>query len=229
MTDPSTRPGQPVSRRLSPEQVRNARFNQARGRRGLAEGEVVAFTHRLAEELGARESEIATLVDENGRLKSALRDWQHEQATVRDSYAREWASSQAVTLMAKAQQQIDAKIADTELYCRNREQQANQHYEEILRQAQRNAKEESERVAWEYRASSGPSYSPEQERARRQQVYITALLRSLDALRAHVDATREAFVGEIESLASDNRPGGSLAVTGQPPEAIPNTTADGGA
>jgi len=108
---------------------------------------------------------------------------------------------EAVNLLSRAQRQIEAQVADTERYCRMRAQEAQQRYDEIVHEARRQAKEEAERVARAYRASAGSRYSPEGERAERTGVWINALLRSLDALAAHVDATRHAFAVEVERLA----------------------------
>ncbi len=109
--------------------------------------------------------------------------------------------------MARAQQQIDAQVAEAELYCRRREQEALAKYDEILADANRRAREEAERAAHRYRATAGPGgYSADQEQLQRQRVYLNALLRAFDALSAHMDATRQAFAMEVEKLGVDETP-----------------------
>ena len=70
-----------------------------------------------------------------------------------------------------------------------------------MNSARQHAKEDADRVVRAYRASSGSQYSPEGERAERTAVWLNALLRSLDALAAHVDATRRSFAVEVDKLA----------------------------
>src|SRR5262249_17324275 len=75
-------PGQLVAgqaRRMTPEQVRTTTFSRSPlSRRGIHEEEVASFVHRVADELANRETEINRLLDENHRLKQAMRDWQTE-------------------------------------------------------------------------------------------------------------------------------------------------------
>ena len=136
---------------------------------------------------------------ENGRLKDALRQWQSQQ---RDPHARPTTdvSTEAIAILSRAQRQIDAQVAEAEHYCRLREREARQRYDEIVLRAKQHAKEEAERVARAYRVTAGGGYSSDGERAERSAVWVNALLRSLDALAAHVDATRRAFAVEVEKL-----------------------------
>jgi DivIVA domain-containing protein len=191
--------GQP--RRLTPEQIRTSTFTRSPlGRRGFNEDEVNAFTHRLAEELAARDAEVVRLIDENHRLKQAMRDWQSERIDQPPVDVTERVNAETAVLMARAQQHIDAQLAQTELYCRQREQEAVRRYDEIVRHARQQVRQEAEQVAHRYRATSGAGYNPDQEQLQRQQVYIGALLQALDALGAHVTATRQAFATEIGKL-----------------------------
>ena len=188
------------AKRLSPERIRSANFTRTTfGRRGIVEDEVLAFLHRVAGDVNGLEDELAMVRAENGRLKDALRQWQSQQ---RDPHARPTteASTEAIAIMSRAQRQIDAQVAEAEHYCRSREREARQRYDEIVHRAKQHAKEEAERVARAYRATAGGGYSPDGERAERSGVWVNALLRSLDALAAHVDATRRAFAVEVEKL-----------------------------
>lgn len=194
-----------VSRRISADQLRSATFTRTPlGRRGFNEDEVTGLLHRLAEELGGLETELASARAENARIKAALRDWQSQAG---DGSARGGVAGggavlpvEAINLLSRAQRQIEAQVAETERYCRLREQEAHQRYNEIVNGARQHAKEDAERVARAYRASAGERYSPEGERAERTGVWLNALLRSLDALAAHVDATRRSFAVEVEKL-----------------------------
>jgi hypothetical protein len=107
-------------------------------------------------------------------------------------------------------------VAETERYCRLREQEARERYEEIVTDARQHAKEDAERVVRAYRASAGSQYSPDGERAERAGVWLNALLRSLDALAAHVDATRRSFAVEVEKLSQPSS--GSWIYPNMPPQ-----------
>lgn len=62
-------------RPLTVAQVRQRRFRAVR-RGGLDPTEVYAFVHRIAGELAVARRELAYTVEENGRIKRALRSWQ---------------------------------------------------------------------------------------------------------------------------------------------------------
>jgi DivIVA domain-containing protein len=197
-----------VSRRISAEQLRSATFTRtALGRRGFNEDEVAGFLHRLAEELGGLENDLANARAENARIKAALRDWQSQAGDGRPEVRGGRAGTgtvlpvEAINLLSRAQRQIEAQVAETERYCRLREEEAHQRYDEIVASARHHAKEDAERVVRAYRAKAGDGYSPDGERAERTGAWINALMRSLDALAAHVDATRRSFAVEVEKLA----------------------------
>jgi cell division initiation protein len=189
------------SRRMSVERIRSARFGRTPlGRRGFSEDEVTDFLHRIAEEVSALEADLAIQRAENARIKGALRDWQSQAGGARGMRAATSTPVEAINLLSRAQRQIEAQVAETERYCRLREQEARQRYDEIVNNARQHAKEDAERVVRAYRASAGSEYSPEGERAERTAVWVNALLRSLDALAAHVDATRRSFAVEVQKL-----------------------------
>lgn len=204
------------SRRTSAEQIRSARFGRTTlGRRGFNEEEVTGFLHRLAEEVSGLEADLAAVRAENARIKGALRDWQTQAGEARTPGAST-TSVEAISLLSRAQRQIEAQVAETERYCRLREQEARQRYEEIVNTARHHAKEDADRVVRAYRASAGSHYSPEGERAERTGVWLNALLRSLDALAAHVDATRRSFAVEVEKLDSSSGAWGHADLPQQP-------------
>jgi hypothetical protein len=210
----------PLPRRHSPDQVRTAVFTRTPlGRRGLNEDEVYGFTHRLADELAARDAAITSLVDENRRLKQAMRDWQSQQAGRPTVDVRERVTADTAALMAQAQQHIDAQVAQAELYCRQREQEAVQRYDEIVRQAHLQAKQAAEKVARDYRANAGAEYRSDQEQIQRQQVYLNALLQALDAVAAHLHATRQVFAIEVGKLQVSTEAGTGASPPSSPPDA----------
>jgi DivIVA domain-containing protein len=189
------------SRRISAERIRSAKFGRTPlGRRGFNEDDVTDFVHRVAEDVRVLEAELANLRAENARIKGALREWQSQASGARGTLARTNTSADAINLLSRAQRQIEAQVAETERYCRLREQEARERYDEIVSNARHHAKEDAERVVRAYRASAGNQYSPEGERAERTGVWLNALLRSLDALAAHVDATRRSFAVEVQKL-----------------------------
>lgn len=183
--------------RLSAEQIRSATFDRTPlGRRGIPEEDVQGFLLRVAEEMAARDSDVAVLTEQNRRLKAALRDWQADHGT--DMVQQ--ASAEAVTLMSRAQEQIDAQLAQADMVARQTVQEAQQRYEQIVSEARDRANRDADRVAHAYRASAGSNYSADQEQVHRQQVYLSALLQALDAVAAHLNATREVFAVEVQSL-----------------------------
>jgi DivIVA domain-containing protein len=188
-------------RQISVDRIRSARFGRTTlGRRGFIEDEVTDFLHRVAGEVSGLEAELSQVRAENARIKGALRDWQSQSGEARTLLGGPGTSMEAINLLSKAQRQIEAQVAETERYCRQREREARQRYEEIVHNARQHAREDAERVVRAYRASAGSQYSPEGERAERTAVWLNALLRSLDALAAHVDATRRTFAVEVEKL-----------------------------
>jgi DivIVA domain-containing protein len=133
-----------LPRRLSADQIRSAAFNRTPlGRRGFSEEEVTRFLYRLAEEVGALESELANAEAENARIKAALRDWQSHSTDGhggRDGGTGTLLPVEAINLLSRAQRQIEAQVAETERHCRVREQEAHQRYNEIVHEARQHAK-----------------------------------------------------------------------------------------
>jgi len=66
---------------LWPWQVRSRRFSRVGlGRRGVDPAEVAVFLDRVAGDLARAYAEVASLREQNERIKAALRDWQSRQA-----------------------------------------------------------------------------------------------------------------------------------------------------
>lgn len=68
-------------RPLWPSQVRTRRFTPVRfGRRGVDPGEVTVFLDQVAGDLARAYTEVASLREQNARIKDALRRWQSRHA-----------------------------------------------------------------------------------------------------------------------------------------------------
>jgi cell division septum initiation protein DivIVA len=143
------------------------------GRRGVDEEEVQGYLAQVAEEIAARDREIGRLSDENRQLKHALREWH-----------REIVGYDAADLVARAQMQVEAQIANAERYSREREEEAARQYDAILADARQQAAAADVDPQW----------------LGRHRAHTTAILKSLDALAAQLDATRTAFTHEVDAL-----------------------------
>src|SRR5258708_17168365 len=72
---------QPMYRRkpMSPHEIRNARVRQIGFRKGYDPAEVEALLQRLAQEVAARDGQIATLLSDNERLHREVYARRHGQ------------------------------------------------------------------------------------------------------------------------------------------------------
>ena len=197
------------TRRLSPDDVRRRTFNRVPlGRRGFDEEEVQQFLMAIAEVMVGLETEIDHVLDENRRLKHAMREW-HRQQVGYDS----------AELMARTQQEIDTQIARAESYSREREEDAARRYDAIIAEAYQRAEEllEARLPAGELAAGEASSVEPGAEpsgpdeallQAQAAQAQAQGLLRALDGLASHIDAARLAFAQQVDSgeVPSDDGP-----------------------
>jgi DivIVA domain-containing protein len=212
MTTPSRNHTPPPTSFLTAEQVRGVVLERAPfGRRGLDDDQVQAHLDRVAEAVSLQQQELHRLTEENRQLKYALREW-HRQIVGYD----------AAALVERTQAQIEDQIGQAEAYSRDREQQAARRYEEILGEARQRARAEAERApavhveraeAPEPDVIDGASFG-------RRQASLRALVLSLDALSAQVDAIRQAFTFEAAEL-------GGLPLPPGPPALRPWDRADG--
>jgi cell division septum initiation protein DivIVA len=206
----------PYGSRLSPEKVRGRGFSRAPlGRRGLSEDEVSQFCARVAEEISHWEAENANLRAENDRLKTALRQWQSEQASKRADenwQSRRPAGSGArgqappsrpapsgVQTAGQVQREAEAilrRAGGDDDADRDREP-----YDAVLREAQRRAEQEAERVARAYRGRSGARYAAEFEELERRLAWATAFLDTIEGVEAQLRAARETLAYQVEHLA----------------------------
>lgn len=210
----------PYGSRLSPEKIRSRRFSRAPlGRRGISEDEVSQFCVRVAEEVSRLEAENATLRTENDRLKTALRQWQSEQASKRAD--KNWQSRRPDGPSAYGQAQTSRRAAPTTAAAAQVQREAEailrraggdedadgdrRPYDAVLQEAQRRAEQEAERVARAYRGRAGAQYAAEFEELERRLAWATTFLDTLETVEARLRAARETLAYEVEHLAKLRR------------------------
>ncbi len=206
--------------RLSPEKIRARTFARAPlGRRGVSEDEVSRFCGRLAEEIAAWDAENAALRTENDRLKTALRQWQSEQASKRAD--ENWQSkkpagsgradsaparppSATVHAVTQVQREAEAILSRADGDGDGGEPDR-RPFDAVLREAQRRADKEAELVARAYRNRSGPQYAAEFEELERRLAWATAFLDTVETVEAQLRAARETLAYEVEHLSKLRR------------------------
>jgi cell division septum initiation protein DivIVA len=211
---------QPQRSRLSPEKIRGRSFSRAPlGRRGISEDEVSQFCAEVAEEISRWETENATLRTENDRLKTALRQWQSEQASKRadenwqsrrpdGSGARGQAAPSrraGSTVQAAAQVQREAEAILRRADGDDATEGDRRPYDAVLREAQRRAEQEAERVARAYRGRAGAGYAAEFEELERRLAWATTFLDTIETVEAQLRAARETLAYQVEHLAKLRR------------------------
>lgn len=199
--------------RLSPEKVRARTFSRAPlGRRGVSEDDVSQFCGRLAEEIAAWMAENAALRTENDRLKTALRQWQSEQATKRAD--ENWQSKkpqptaaavQASRAAAQVQREAEAILARASQDEDVADVREKHPYEVVLQEAQRRADDEAERIARAYRTRAGTRYAAEFEELERRLAWATTFLDTIETVETQLRAARETLAYEVEHLAKLRR------------------------
>ncbi|HEX6418160.1 MAG TPA: DivIVA domain-containing protein [Acidimicrobiales bacterium] len=215
-------PGQHARRptqRLTPERVRSMRFGRTPiGRRGISEEEVGRFLHRVAEELAARDAAEAALRAKAQHYKDTLVRWQRDQTEPPDDaaegppqYARPPAG--AVNILARAQQEADSYIAQTQEYCRQLTADAERHADEIVNEARTRASAEAARTRGTPPAGPPPGdvaplaargpaggAAAHLEELQRRLVWARAFVTSLETVEAQLRVAREALSYEFEKL-----------------------------
>lgn len=193
---------QPVGkvRRLNAAEVRQHTFNRAAlGRRGLDEDEVEQYLSAVAAQFEALELDLEQLIDENRRLKHAMREWHREQM-----------GFDSAELLARTQQEVEEQIARSESYSREREEEAARRYEAIVAEAYERAEEALAAAKGRVTAEgplppdgegsgavkAGEPTSPAGAVSAAAQTRVDGLLQALDGLAAHIEAARSAFAQE---------------------------------
>ena len=177
----------------SPDQIRHRRFTElGLVRRGYRAEEVDAYLAKLAREVDHWATGHSQLRAEVNRL----RNWYRDHDIDIDAAQRRQVSVEAANILVRAQQQADQIISDAHAQARYVQSDARTHGDAILEQARR----EAESAAHAYRARSGPAYSPEREELERWAVWGRSLLAAINAAKAQLEATGDAFAFELDKL-----------------------------
>jgi DivIVA domain-containing protein len=180
-------------RPLSPHEIRNTRIRQIGFRKGYDQAEVHALLHRLAEEVAARDGQINTLLTENERLQRELYARRHGQLP---HNAPKGLDEMLIAQQIQAQQYVDDLMAAAQTSAASLVAQSKQQAREIVRTAH----ETAEQAVREYRATAGPSYTPDREELTRLATLARWAIRQFSGLRAQVDATDDAARQELSSI-----------------------------
>lgn len=192
---------------LSPEHVRGQRFREtALGRRGYRPDEVEAFLARMAEEVQRWTTIHARDLAEINRLRDFFRN-----QNIDTEPARQRAfSSEAINILATAQQQADQLIADAKTHARSMQTDARSQAERVVVEARR----EAEAAAHAYRVRAGQQYSADREQVERLAAIARNILAAvagatsqldgatsqLDGASAQIRAVGDAFSAELTKL-----------------------------
>jgi DivIVA domain-containing protein len=194
---------------MSPDQIRRHQFTElGLVRRGYKAEEVDAYLGKVARDVDNWATSYSQLRAEVNRL----RNWYREHDIDIDAAQRRQVSIEAANILIQAQQQADQIIADAHTQARHVQSDARSHGDAILEQARR----EAERAAHAYRIRSGPEYSPEREELERWAVWGRSLLAAINAARATLEATGDAFAYELAKLSplSEAPPDGETPTAG---------------
>ena len=206
MTDPTDEQHRRPQQRLTPDRVRSTSFSRTPiGRRGLAEDEVIAFLHRVADDIAARDATEASLRAKVNHYKNTLVQWQREHSEARSDEmggAPTGASAtvEAVNILSRAQQEADAYVAQTQEYCRQLAADAQDHAEQVLKDATARADAAAEQAVVDLRARTGESHSVELEDLERRLTWARTFLASLENVETQLRTAREALSYEFQRL-----------------------------
>jgi DivIVA domain-containing protein len=201
-------------RRLTPADVRDVRFGRATVfHPGYDDTQVDRFLDRVGEELAKLHAE-----------KAELRDRVHDlQARVDGEQRHEAPSTQAVGILAAAQQTADQYVAEAEALSRVVTTEARQHYEDQVRQAREKvgamiqAAQEAAAVISAQAASSGTAGDDGDSRTaadlQEQVLYLQAFSQ---ACRTQLRAYLEALLDDVEREWGAAHPEGVPAVSARP-------------
>nr|BFE57731.1 hypothetical protein GCM10020063_022570 [Dactylosporangium thailandense] len=183
----------PRRRPLSPHEIRNVRLRQIGFRKGYDPAEVNALLQRVAEEIAARDAQISTLLNDVERLQREVYARRH--GALPDN-APVGLDEALISERIQAQQYVDEIVAAAQTNAAHLVAQSRQQANEIIRAAHAAA----EQAARNYRATSGPSYSPDREELARLATLAQWAIRQFSGLRTQVDATDDAARQELASI-----------------------------
>jgi DivIVA domain-containing protein len=194
-------------RPLSPHEIRTTRLRQIGFRKGYDPGEVEALLYRLAEEVAARDGQLTSLASENERLQRELYARRHGQLPDNAPQGRD---ESLIARQLQAQQYAEELMAAAQTNAASLVAQSKHQAREIVLAARHTA----ENAVREYRATAGPSYTPDREELTRLATLAHWAIRQFSGLRAQVDATDDAARQELASIL--DRLGPLLQANGRP-------------
>ncbi|MGY1856979.1 DivIVA domain-containing protein [Modestobacter sp. SYSU DS0290] len=198
MTTSEQAPGSPAGRprpgpdhRLTPDDVRSARFSHGSLLHpGYTEAEVDGFVDLVAEE-------VSRLSGENEQLRAQLAQLE---AQLAEASVRPSPSDQAVGILATAQQTADAYVAEAEEFSRQMTAEARAQYEEQLGQARDKAGAiiQAAQEAATRAVGEAPRPSADQPQTEQLQEQIAYLRAFGQATRTQLRAYLEALLVDVE-------------------------------
>jgi DivIVA domain-containing protein len=182
---------------LSADQIRRRSFRETPlGRRGYRPDEVDLFIGRVAGEVERWTAAYAEAQNEVHRLKNYFRN----EGVDPDSARARDLSTDAVTVLARAQAHADRLIADAQAHARAMQHDARAQAEAIVGRA----RQEADRAAHAYRARAGTDYNADREQAERMAALGRSILAVLSGATAQMDgasvqmrAIADAFAVEL--------------------------------
>jgi cell division septum initiation protein DivIVA len=192
---------------LSAEEVEHYSFGDARlGRRGYDRQDVAAFCRRVAAEIRAAVDENASLRADNERLKNYFRS----QGIDVDAERARRVSTEAITLMSRAQAQAERTLAEARDQALSQVHDARAEAAAIVARA----RAEADRAAQAYRRSAGAAYNATTEECRRLAALLNTIQQSLAATRsqlpavqAQLNAAEQVLAWEIRRLSTEEEDG----------------------
>lgn len=182
-------------------QINNARFPMTSlTRRGYQPDEVHRFLEKVADELASRDQREAALQADADKLREALRSWQSQQSDKRMQQTVKTPTSDAVMLVARAQQQAESYVDQAQNYSRQIIGQAREQAAELMRRTQEKAQLEADRAVAEYRDQNLGRADREAEDRIRQLVKARSFLEAVEVAEEQLRMTRQRLEAEVAKL-----------------------------
>ncbi len=182
-------------------QVNKARFPMTSlTRRGYQPDEVHRFLAKVADELASRDQREAALQADADKLREALRSWQSQQSDKRLQQTVQTPTTNAVMLVARAQQQAESYVDQAQHYSRQIIGQARAQAAELMRRTQEKAQVEADRAVAEYRDQNRGEGDSEAEERIRQLVKARSFLEAVEVAEEQLRMTRQRLEAEVAKL-----------------------------
>lgn len=187
--------------RVTAGQINKARFSMTSlTRRGYQPDEVHRFLEKIADELANRDQREAALQADADKLREALRSWQSQQSDKRLQETAKTPTSDAVMLVARAQQQAESYVDQAQNYSRQIIGQAREQAAELMRRTQEKAQVEADRAVAEYRDQNLGRADRDAEERIRQMVKARSFLEAVEVAEEQLRMTRQRLEAEIAKL-----------------------------